>query len=184
MSAPTDPPTPTAELDARFSEPGAAARPWADVLDVVQHAEIFWLSTVRPDGRPHVTPLPAMWLDGGLHFCTGPDEQKARNLDRNPACALTTGTDRFRTGLDVVAEGRAERVTDDALLRRLAEMWLTKLDWRFEVVDGRFHDPQPPGTDGEGGEPGVTALVFRLVPTKVLAFGKGQPYTQTRYRFA
>src|SRR5262245_30549784 len=94
---------PTAELDVRFSDPTTPARPWADALEVIERAEIFWLSTVRPDGRPHVTPLPVMWLDGGLHFCTGPEEQKAVNLARNPQCAITTGTDRFRTGLDVIA---------------------------------------------------------------------------------
>lgn len=183
MTDPTDETTPTGELDIRFSEPGATAVPWADVREVIEGAEIFWLSTVRPDGRPHVTPLPAIWLDERLHFCTGPREQKARNLARNPQCAITTGTNRFRTGLDVVAEGRAERVTDEGLLHRLADLWLAKLDWHFEVVDGGFHDPQAPGTDGEGGEPVDDALVFRLEPTKVLAFGKGQPYTQTRYRF-
>ena len=183
MTDPNHDTTRTAELDTRFSAPGATARPWADVLDVLERAEIFWLSTVRPDGRPHVTPLPAVWLDDRLHFATGPREQKARNLARNPQCALTTGTDRAQTGLDVVTEGRAERVTDDDLLHRLADRWRTKLGWHFEVVDGGFHDPQPPGTDGAGGEPVDDAMVFRVVPTKVLAFGKGEPYTQTRYRF-
>jgi Pyridoxamine 5'-phosphate oxidase len=38
--------------------------PWDDVLAAIDRAEIFWPSTVRADGRPHVTPLPAMWLDG------------------------------------------------------------------------------------------------------------------------
>jgi len=75
MSAMTDPPTP--ELHEAFSEPGATATPWADVADVLARSEIFWLSTVRRDGRPHVTPLPAVWLDGTLHFCTGDAEQKA-----------------------------------------------------------------------------------------------------------
>ena len=40
---------------------------------------------VRRDGRPHVTPLPAMWLDGALHLCTGAHEEKARNLECEPA---------------------------------------------------------------------------------------------------
>ncbi len=55
---------------------------------MLEASEIFWLSTVRRDGRPHVTPLPAMWLDGALHFCTGPEEQKAKNLEgqRRTSC--------------------------------------------------------------------------------------------------
>jgi hypothetical protein len=40
----------------------------------------FWLSTARPDGRPHVTPFIAVWLDEALWFCTGADELKAKNL--------------------------------------------------------------------------------------------------------
>lgn len=169
---------PTAALDRRFSSPGADPRPWSEVLAVIQAAEIFWLSTVRHDGRPHVTPLPAMWLDGGLHFCTGREEQKHRNLDRNPQCALTTGTDRFLTGLDVVVEGTAAPVTDREPLTRLARMWQEKLEWTFEVVDGGFRDPQLGDQP-----PGPTATVFRLEPAKALAFGKGEPFSQTRYRF-
>jgi len=169
-------PAPTAELDTRFSSPNATARPWSDVVDALERAEIFWLSTVRRDGRPHVTPLPAMWLDGSLYFCTGPEEQKAKNIEANPHCVLTTGNDRYRSGLDVVVEGSAVRTTDDSLLRRLAAIWASKLDWAFDVSDGAFHDP---GTDTGG-----TAHVYAVAPTKVLAFGKGEPFSQTRYRFS
>jgi general stress protein 26 len=173
---------PTIELDQRFSSDGAKPVSWTEVVDVIESAEMFWLSTVRGDGRPHVTPLPAMWLEGALHFCTGPDEQKTKNIEANPRCALTTGTNEFGAGLDVVVEGRAVRVTDEEMLARLAEMWLSKLDWRFDVVDGGFRDPAAPGDDVETGEL-ATALVFGVAPSKVLAFGKGEPYSQTRYRF-
>jgi predicted pyridoxine 5'-phosphate oxidase superfamily flavin-nucleotide-binding protein len=162
---------PTVELHEGFSEPGATARPWAEVVDVLSKSEMFWLSTVRRDGRPHVTPLPAIWLDGALHFCTGDAEQKARNLESNPGCILTTGTNQLRSGLDIVVEGTAARVTDQARLQRLAALWKSKLDWQFEVADGAFRDP-----DGRRG------LVFGVAPTKVLSFGKA-PYSQTRYRF-
>lgn len=69
---------------------------------------MFWLSTVRHDGRPHVTPLAAIWLDGALHFCAGSQEQKAKNLESNQRCILTTGTSQLRSGLDVVVEGTAK----------------------------------------------------------------------------
>ena len=98
---------PTVELNEGFSEPGAAARPWAEVAEVLSTSEMFWLSTVRRDGRPHVTPLPAIWLDGTLHFCAGSHEQKTRNLESDPRCILTTGTNQLRSGLDVVVEGTA-----------------------------------------------------------------------------
>ena len=62
---------PAAELNQGFSEPGAAARPWTEVAGVLSQTEMFWLPAVRRDGRPHVTPLPAIWRDGALHFCAG-----------------------------------------------------------------------------------------------------------------
>jgi hypothetical protein len=116
--------------------------------------------------------LTAVWRDGALHFCTGPDEQKAVNLRTDDACALTTGTNRWKTGLDVVVEGRAARVTDDARLRALAAMWATKYDgeWSYEVRDGAFVH-----------EAGV-AHVFEVRPDKVLSFAKGE-FAQTRFRF-
>lgn len=162
---------PTAELNTGFSQPDAQAPTWAEVVDVLSASEMFWLSTVRRDGRPHVTPLPAIWLDGKLHFCAGSEEQKTKNLASNPQCILTTGTNQLRSGLDVVLEGVAGRVTDQAQLLRLAQMWKTKLDWSFEVADGAFRDP-----DGRNG------LVFGVAPTKILSFGKN-PYTQSRFRF-
>ena len=108
---------------------------------LLESAELFWISTVRADGRPHVTPLPAVWHDNALHFCTGAGEQKGVNLTRNASCALTTGTNAWKSGLDVVVEGRAERVSDDAQLRRLADLWSSKYDgdWEFDVRDGAFH---------------------------------------------
>jgi general stress protein 26 len=173
---------PKAELDPRFSSEGATPRPWSEVQRAIEDAEIFFLSTVRRDGRPHVTPLPAMWLDGALHFCTGPEEQKAKNLAANPYCVLTTGTDRFLTGLDIVVEGSAVRVTDEGLLTRLAAMWQDKLGWPFEVADGQFREKASDVGDAEFEARG-TAHVFAVAPTKVLAFGKGEPFSQTRYRF-
>lgn len=168
------------EIDPRFSSEGAVAPTWADVVAILDKSEMFWLSTTRSDGRPHVTPLPAVWLDGMLHFCTGPGEQKARNLDHEPRCVLTTGTNFFRSGVDVVVEGRAGRVTDETMLKRLADRWLEKLGWPFEVVAGGFRDPEG-SPDGDGGA--AMAHVFALFATKVLVFGKGEPYSQTRFRF-
>lgn len=55
----------TAEIHG-FSEPDATPTPWAVGLEQLRAADTFWLSTVRPDGRPHVTPLIAVWHAGAL----------------------------------------------------------------------------------------------------------------------
>src|ERR1700756_3296047 len=96
--------TPQTSLDQRFSEPGAVATEWDEARRALEAAELFWISTVRADGRPHVTPLVAVWLDGALHFATGAEEQKGHNLAGNPQVALTTGAADWEGGLDVVVE--------------------------------------------------------------------------------
>ncbi|GHF68438.1 general stress protein 26 [Amycolatopsis bartoniae] len=59
----------------------------------------FQLCTVRRDGRPHVTPLLAIWALGAMWFTTGDGEQKAKNLAANQHCVLTAGTGTL-TGVD------------------------------------------------------------------------------------
>ena len=164
---------PTTELDSRFSDPDAVATGWEETRQALEAAELFWISTVRPDGRPHVTPLVAVWLDGALHFCTGPTEQKAINLSHNANVTLTTGCNDWQRGLDVVVEGEAVRVTDHERLASLANAWARKWDgqWHYTVADGVFRQ-------AGGGE----ALVFAVEPTKIFAFGKGT-FSQTRHLF-
>ncbi|MCY1145013.1 pyridoxamine 5'-phosphate oxidase family protein [Actinoplanes sp. Pm04-4] len=164
---------PVGTLDARFSDPSATARPWSDVDKTLTYAKISWLSTVRSDGRPHVTPLPAVWAYGALHFCTGAREQKGKNLEINPYVALTTGTAEQHEGLDVVVEGAAAQVTDESRLLELAGLWKDRHAWNFRVRNGLFTQ------DGEH-----DALVFAVTPAKILAFGKGEPFSQTRFLFS
>lgn len=167
---------PFAELDPDYSEAGATACPWSVARKLLTGAEVYWLSTVRPDGRPHVTPLIGVWADGALHFATGAEERKARNLAAGPEVVLMTGTgdNSMSKGLDVVIEGRAERVTDEAPLNRLAAAWEAKYgpQWHFDVRDGTF-------VNG-----GRAALVFRVRPRKAFGFGRGAHFSQTRWRFS
>ncbi len=162
---------PQTTLDERYGEAGAEATPWPAAEARLAAAELYWLTTVRADGRPHVTPLIAVWTDGALHVCTGDTEQKARNIAANRSVAVTTGRNDLTGGMDLVLEGRAEPVTDPARLQLLADAWEAKYgpDWHFDVGDGGFL---------QGGRPGV--LVFRIEPAVAYAFGK-EPYSHTRY---
>lgn len=163
------------DLDPRYSNQEAEATAWPVAVARLREAEIFWLATVRPDSRPHVTPLLGVWHDGALHFTTGPEERKSRNLTSNQHVVLTTGTNTLRAGYDLVVEGDAVLVTDEARLRELAKAWEHKYgpDWAFEVADGAF-------THAGGGS---TSLVFAVAPRQVFGFGKGEPYSQTRWQF-
>src|SRR5262249_52924142 len=106
---------PVTRLDTRFSGPGAAATPWETTLQVLRAAELSWVTTVRQDGRPHVSPLVAVWFAGALWFSTGPSEQKAVNLRTSPHVVVTTGCNSWDQGLDVVVEGEATRETNDGV---------------------------------------------------------------------
>lgn len=172
---------PVAELDARFSSGGASPTGWAEARQELETAEMFWVTTVRPDGRPHVTPLIAVWLDGALYFCTGPSERKAKNLLQNQNCILTTGCNKRHEGLDIVIEGEAVLATDGALLLRVAHAYEAKYgnEWRFTVRDGTFHQvsESTQDEDANGG------LVYEVTPSKAFGFGRGDEYSQTRWRF-
>jgi nitroimidazol reductase NimA-like FMN-containing flavoprotein (pyridoxamine 5'-phosphate oxidase superfamily) len=165
---------PVTDLDPRFSDRDAVATDWEETRRALDDAELFWITTVRADGRPHVTPLVAVWLDGAIHFATGAHEQKAVNLRTNQNVILTTGRNEWERGLDVVVEGEAVRMTDESVLEQLAAAWTAKWDgrWRYEVHQGSFRH--------ERGSSAV--LVFAVKPAKVFAFAKG-PFGQTRHRF-
>jgi nitroimidazol reductase NimA-like FMN-containing flavoprotein (pyridoxamine 5'-phosphate oxidase superfamily) len=90
--------SPITDLDSRFSTPDAAALPWKDAERELQNVGVFWVSTVRPEGRPHVVPLLAVWLDGALYFATSEGEQKAKNLATNAHVTITTGCNSLRRG--------------------------------------------------------------------------------------
>lgn len=153
---------PVTELDARFSGEGATPTAWTAARKRLEEAEVYWLSTVRPDGRPHVTTLIAVWLEGALYFATGPTERKAKNLVQNQHCIITTGCNALNEGLDLVVEGDATKLSDDAKIRRIADAFESKYgsEWR---VDGG-------------------ALVYEVAPSRVFGFGKGE-FSQTRWRF-
>jgi PPOX class probable F420-dependent enzyme len=166
------PSDPTGAIDRRFSAPEAGSTPWSEVAALLERAELYWLTTVRADGRPHVTPLVGVAHGGAVHFCTGEGEQKYRNLEHSARVALTTGNNTWAEGMDVVVEGTAVRVDDRDELQRLADAYDVKYrgDWHFEVGDGVF-------VHADGG----TAVVFRVEPSKVIAFAK-DPHAQTTFR--
>jgi Pyridoxamine 5'-phosphate oxidase len=164
--------SPVAFLDGRYSEEDAQATPWPDAVAQLEKAGLFWVSSVRTDGRPHVTPVVAVWVDGALYFSSGPGEQKSKNLAANRHCAVTTGCNTWDQGFDIVLHGEAVIVRDLPLLQQVADAFLAKYgdDWAFEVADdGTFR--------GHG-----ISLVYQLIPVQAVGFGKG-PFSHTRWDF-
>ncbi len=169
--------TPLTELHPGFSSPGASATDWAQGRRTIEVAPVFWLSTVRPDGRPHVTPLLAVFLDDAMYFCTGAKERKAKNLEGNRHCILTTGRNGLDGGLDVVVEGAAAEVSDSVELAAVAAGYEAKYGEHFTAPEGTWFGLGEAIRNG-----GV--LVFRVVPTTVLGFARGDEFSQTRWSFS
>jgi general stress protein 26 len=161
-------------IDTRFSGPDAVATPWSAARELLETAKTYWVTTVRPDGRPHSTTIAAVWLDHAIHFTTGASEVKAKNLATNRKVIVTAGCSGWE-GLDVVIEGEAVSVSDPDRLSRLATAFTEKYDDFFgiRVVDGRLR--------GSGTDQGP--LAFEVRPSKAFAFGKAPTFSQTRWRW-
>lgn len=167
---------PATSIDTRYSDTRTPLA-WDRAVELLAAAELYWLSTVRADGRPHVTPLIGVWHDGAFHFCTGAEEQKCRNLMTSPHVAVTTGVNTWAAGTDIVLEGVAQRVTAPWRLQAVADSYRADYGpaWAFELhEEGGFH--------GGGAERPGLALVFRVSPRTARAFTK-DPHGQTTYRF-
>ena len=167
---------PVTTLDQRYSDPEASAVGWESAQQLLETAELSWISTVRADGRPHVTPLVVVWLDGALYFHTSAEEQKFANLRANPNVVLTTGCNRWDGGIDVIVEGNAVHVTDEKVLIRVAEAFAARWDgrWQLTVRNGRFYNRSAGDWPSE---------VFAVAPVRAFAHAKGDPFGATTHRF-
>ena len=95
---------------------------WEDVGRVLSGARNYWLSTVRPDGRPHAVPVWGVWVEEAFHFGGGRSTRKARNIAANPGVIAHS-----ESGDEVVIlEGIAEEITDPALQERLDDAYEEK----------------------------------------------------------
>ena len=79
----------------------------ARIRRFLEEEPVVWLSTVRPDGAPHLVPIWFWWDGEALLVFSKPGAQKVRNLRANPSVMLALGDaeDDFDVGL---IEGRAE----------------------------------------------------------------------------
>jgi hypothetical protein len=166
---------PVGEIDTRFSQPEASPTPWGEGRGELIDAMTYWLSTVRDDGRPHVTPIAAVWVDEAIYMTTGDGEQKRLNLAANPSVVLTTGCNGF-SGLDIVVEATAVEVTDAARLGEVAEAFVLKYGDIFQFTVGNGHLRLPESPDS-------IVRCYRLEARKAFGFAKGEPFSQTRWRF-
>jgi hypothetical protein len=133
----------------------------------------FFLGTAGPDGRPHAAGIGAVWLDGDLFFVSGPGTRKSRDLAVNPACTLSA---KF-SGIDIVIEGEASRVTDPATLERVAAHYRED-GWPAEVQGDAFTAPFSAPSAGP-----PPWYLYSLAPRTIVGVGGPEPGGATRWRF-
>jgi len=151
--------------------------PWERARDLLEAGALSgsasFLGTVRPDGMPHSARVGAVWSDGDLYFQTGRHSRKARNLESNGACTISTSL----TGIDLVFEGMAERVDDDPTLEAVAAVW-RQSGWPATVSKGGIVAPY--NALGTGPPPWQ---LYRVVAHTVFGVATAEPFGATRWRF-
>jgi hypothetical protein len=159
-----------ASIQARLDE-GIAQAPGSGGPD--RHT--CWLTTLNPDGSPHVTGIGALWGDGAFWFETGERTRKGRNLARDPRCALSVATHDF----DLVVEGTAGQVTDPQVVAAMAARWAAggwpaRVDDTGRAITAEFSAPS-------AGPP--PWFVYRLSLHTATALETVEPGGATRWRF-
>jgi nitroimidazol reductase NimA-like FMN-containing flavoprotein (pyridoxamine 5'-phosphate oxidase superfamily) len=101
--------------------------PWKWAEDRLNKSRQYWIATTRPDGRPHVMVIWALWLDGMLYFSTGKESRKARNLAKNPHCTMCTES----AAEAVILEGTIEIETDVERIREFIGHYEKKYKWKL-----------------------------------------------------
>lgn len=131
-----------------------------------------WLTTINPDGSPHVTAVGVVRCGGSWYFTSGPATRKSRNLARDGRCVVSVATEPF----DLVIEGVAKWVTDPAELAFVAEAFVNS-GWPAEVAgDALTADYSAPSA---GPAPWH---VYRVTPSTVVALGTAEPFGATKFQ--
>ena len=156
---------------------GNATLPWSRAQQALEgadgHVTSHFLSTVRPDGRPHTAAVGALWVHDRFYFVSGPSTRKGKNLAKRPDCVMSVGL----PGIDLVVEGRASRVTDAPTLERLAKRY-DKQGWPVKVDGDAFTAPYNAPSAGP-----PPWYLWELKPATVFGVATREPGGATRWRF-
>lgn len=146
------------------ADAGSGLIPWVEAQRRLTVSHDYWCATVRPDGRPHVMPVWGVWLEEQVWFSSSRRSRKARDLEADPRCTLTTD-DALNP---VVVDGVAVRVTDPGAIAAFLDAMNGKYDADLTI---EFLDPE------------VNAS-YAVHPSTMIALTHGDfPGSPTRWRF-
>jgi hypothetical protein len=134
-------------MDKRFPEPVATrpkmdgygvpqssvgVLPWQWALERLSRSHNYLLTTVRPDGAPHVMPIWGVWLEGGWYFSTASTSCKSRNLEQNAKCVVCN--DNLEEA--VILEGTAVRLNNGDIPTQAFADYKAKYGWDLDPQRG------------------------------------------------
>lgn len=122
---------------------------WSYAVERLTNARSYWVSTTRPDGRPHSMPVWGVWLTDRFYFSSGSQSRKARNLAANSYCVV--GVEPADEA--IILEGVAELVSDPELKKRFNKAYSVKYNWDTEGFDEPVYAVTP-----------KVAFAFRTAP--------------------
>jgi len=166
-------PTTVTNIDRYGSEALVWSRAAAALAASSSADATFFLGTVGPDGRAHAAGVGALWHDGDLYFPSGPGLRKSRDLAANPSCTLSV----HLSGIDLVLEGSAARVTDGSTLETVAARYRDS-GWPAEVAGDAFTAPYSAPSAGP-----PPWHLYRFTPTVVTGIATAEPHGATRWTF-
>jgi pyridoxine/pyridoxamine 5'-phosphate oxidase len=159
---------------------GHASVPWSRALKQLEaqgpeeeSGRTCWLATTDPDGRPHIAAVGAIWVDGKFYFVSGSRLRKSRNLASNPKCAVSVSL----KDIDVVVEGTARKVTDAAILERVASLYAS-LGWPASASDGAITAEYSAPSAGRG-----PWDLYEVAATAAVGVATKEPHGATRWQF-
>jgi general stress protein 26 len=125
------------------SDPTAGLKQWSWALERLEKSHNYWISTTRPDGRPHLMLIWGIWWQDAFWFSTGPRTRKAKNIAADPHCVL--GTEKADEA--VILEGVVEEIKDRSIWKQLAQIYNNKYGGDVEPLlmasQGRVFRVQP-----------------------------------------
>lgn len=123
---------------------------WRSLLSRISRENTIWIATVRPDGRPHMTPVWFIWLEDKVYVATGSDTRKFANLRQNQKVALALpDPDQV-----IIIEGEAH-AADYRTADKLADYFYNKYEWDYNYDDT------------------ADWRLIEITPRRVLAWGDG-----------
>ena len=119
---------PVTQDEYGIPDTGEGMLPWEFVEATLASDRSYWVTTIRPDGRPHVRPTWGVWVEGTFYCGGGERTRWVRNLATNPEIVVH----RESAEEVVIIEGTAVRIdeksADHDLIDRLDAAYEAKYD--------------------------------------------------------